>query len=285
MSRRRSLRHLTAIAAGSGLITLAVAFTGITPVWLAVGPLLLVILDTLAYSPAVHSRAGALAARLPRLSLPLRHMEPDAAFSMDRHSRLKWLLVVLTPVVIGVAVQLLPTYGWLAVVAGLGPLAVLFVARALGHRLAALPAFLTALRGYLADAHVYRDADVRPPFPAPASWLDAELRAASRGLSIVVVSFAGPAPGGRLADVVAALAQSRGTHIHYLSDDEFLLVGEPDAVHAALSKLGQARLAAVQPGAEPPGRRLAIGEALYPRDGERAAELIAKARQTMQPVQ
>jgi hypothetical protein len=54
--KRRSLRHLGALASLSGLITLIVAVTAIDPAWFAVGPLLLALVDFLAFSPLLRHR-------------------------------------------------------------------------------------------------------------------------------------------------------------------------------------------------------------------------------------
>jgi hypothetical protein len=56
MTSRRSLRHLGLLAVVCGAITLYVALSNADSVWLAVGPLLVGVIDSLAFSPLVSSR-------------------------------------------------------------------------------------------------------------------------------------------------------------------------------------------------------------------------------------
>ncbi len=272
---RRSLRHLAAIAAGGGLITLAVAITGINPAWLAVGPLLLVLIDTLAFSPVIRSR---VAAAVARLSVP-RYAFRDSGFGHgprgfdSRRDPLGSLLTTLAVALgLAAAVRYLPFYGWaalLGVVVVAGVLA-LVIPRFIGRFAFSFGILPEPIATY----------QFRLSFPGdPVLWLQEQLDAAGDGpLSIVVVTFAGPAPAGPLVAVVAVIAQAGTLHIHYLSDDEFLLVGAPHDVSAALSLFG---VGAAAPAGRTERRPTPIltGEAVYPQDGISPDELLAKARQ------
>ncbi len=267
MSRRRSLRHLTAIAAGSGLITLAVAITGVTPVWLAVGPLLLVTFDSIAYSPAVQSRAAALAAHLPRISLPLPAPEPDVAYSTMRHSRFPWLLALLVPLAVAAAAYLVSAAP-LAVLLALG--GVLVAAVVAGLSLAAARAYRApamSVGGVIVSLGASFGSSSNPAVP----WLQEQLDAADSHLALAVLALPGPRSAATYVEALVRIARTTGVQVGKLSGIEFLLVASPDTVHAALSLLGEASPA--------PSAQVRVGEATYPQDGTSPTELLAKARQ------
>jgi hypothetical protein len=276
---RRSLRHLAAIAVGGGFITLAVAITGIDPAWLAVGPLLLVLVDTLAFSPVIRSR---VAAAIARLSNPRYAFGPPGfggrGFGSTGAPRGSLLATLAVALGLAAAVYYLPFsvpfYGWAAL---LGVIVVAGVLALVVPRFTGRYAFSF---GVLPDPIAM--SQFRLSFPGdPVLWLQEQLDAVGDGpLSIVVVAFAGPAPAGPLVAMVTVIAQAGAPHIHYLSDDEFLLVGAPHDVSAALSIFGLGRLSVRPAGASVP--TILTGEAVYPQDGTSPDELLAKARQKAQ---
>lgn len=97
-ARVSTLRHV-ALAVGGGLITLAVLLTGITPVWLAVGPALLVSLDAIASSPAIRRQFRRVA---NSLDLPRR-----LGVFARRRSLIVEVVASLVAVAFGVALQVL----------------------------------------------------------------------------------------------------------------------------------------------------------------------------------
>lgn len=279
MSRRRSPSHLALVALGSGLITLAVAITRITPVWLAIGPLLLVILDTIVYSPTIRGRVRRLArAVTPEVSPPRltpRLPEPEmarASFAYRRSPFLPLLSGLVAALGIAAAVQFLPAHLWLILVGVIGLLGLLWV---FSRRFVGNYELETSL--YAPSIRFRSGLGLGPP-QTVAAWLAGHIsHTGDEPLSVVVVSFEGPVPVGELAGRVASIARAGG-HIHSLSVDEFLIVGDRHDVKEALSLFGLGWLN-IRPTGEPPSTGLLVGEAEYPRDGSTPDELIAKARQ------
>lgn len=277
MTRRRSLRHLAYVAAASGLVTLAVAVIGISPVWLAVGPLLFVLADTLAFSPTVRRRLRAVALSASRRrSAPADRAAAAAEgvfYLRGSPSRrfVPWALGLLALAAsVAASIVYLPPSVWVSLLA---TLVVLFVIslrieryefRAPPFRVGSAPQVGLTPSLLLAS---------------PTRWLQLQLDAAGAGpLTVVVVTFDGPVPAGLLADALATVAHE-GARFHHLTANEFLLVGSSAAIHSALSLFGLGRFRLTVAG-EPLGSvAFDTGEALYPRDGTTAEQLIAKARQ------
>lgn len=114
---------------------------------------------------------------------------------------------------------------------------------------------------------------------SPTRWLQGQLEAAGEGpLSVVVVTFDGPVPAGLLADALATAAL-HGARFHHLTANEFLLVGSSAAIHTAFSLFGLGRFRLTVAGEPLASAIFESGEAVYPRDGQTAEALIAKARQ------
>jgi hypothetical protein len=269
MTRRRSLRHLAYVAAASGLVTLAVAVTGISPVWLAVGPLLLVLVDTLAFSPTVRRRLRAVAPAPRRRLLSLAHTSYiDLHMWKSLPPIVLWVLGLLALVTgVTTSVVYLPPFVWASVLAVAVAVLVVFFGlrpRLEGRFEVRVPSFRVT--------HIGQEI-------SPTRWLQSQLDAAGEGpLTVVVVAFDGPVPAGLLADALAEVAR-HGARFHHLSANEFLLVGSSASIHSALSLLGLGRFRLKLAG-EPLGSvAFDVGEALYPHDGSTAEQLIAKARQ------
>jgi hypothetical protein len=268
---RRSLSHLFAVAGVSGLVTLAVALTDADDVWLAVGPLLLVILDTLAFSPVVQSHARKAARRISGLGPPKPRgfvatvsPRPSYAPASYSYSGLRWAWPLAVLVAVGLVVNFHAPI-WAFVTANtltLGLAAVVIVALT-----------LTALGvGALSDARRSLAADLEPGRGPVGPWLQHQLKAAGESpLSIVVLKAAdisAPALTAACADVI----RDDVAQLHYLSATEILLVAKPENVRAAVAHFRRGP-SPLQP-AEPPR----MGEVTYPDDGRNPAALIRQAR-------
>jgi hypothetical protein len=271
MTLRLSTRHCAALAVGGGFITLAVVLLRISPVWLAVGPALLAALDAVVSSPVLGLPTAAAVGRLLGRPRVVRRLWPLRVYDY-LPSRAAFVLVSVA--VASVAVQFLPF--WLGVLVIVG---VVLVASALVGRLkpSRIPERLyVPPTGESAREAAHRlSPSIRVGGRLPAvPWLERQLAAAGDApLAVAVYAYDDRMPAGLLADAVAFLASVRGVAVHYLSDDEFLLVGAPSAVHFA-----QGHRIEVLIRGEPRPPQPSIGEVVYPADGTDAAALIARAR-------
>jgi hypothetical protein len=292
MSRRRSLRHLIAIAAGGGLITLAVAITGITPVWLAVGPLLLVALDTIAYSTIVRSRLSPLGAALLRpasqvpgwggspyrstlrAELRMARDELDLPF----YRRFFWEVDVLRYYLPAVALPSL-----LSIVVGLGvTLVVAGTSGVASHPGAPVGIVLTSLGGiFLSTIALAYFALLRGPTihyaASPVRWLQDEMDAAEDAMPLLVFSFSAELDAASVGALVTlAIPRSRGRALVTL-DHKLLVTG-------SVSDL--ARLLDALPAHIPSARRaeVRVGRAEYPQDGTTPEALLSAATARLAPL-
>jgi hypothetical protein len=293
MSRRRASRHLALVAVGSGLVTLTVAVTGTTPVWLAAGPLLLVILDTLIYSPMVRSRLSQLGAALHRSALPARVWGDPAYRSRLREElrmarreldgslprRLLWELGVfryfLPPYV---AYRLLfPVLGaGLALVAtGLAG----FVSETAGPLGVALATVGGALLTIALGSSVW-DLVEGPSFhwaDSPVPWLRDEIDASGATMPLLMFSFSDQSDPGIVSALMAlAIPRSRGRAL--LTLDHNLLVTGSDS--------DLARILAALPAYIPAAHRarLLMSRADYPQDGTTPEALLSAAKGRLAPI-
>ncbi len=271
---RRSLSHLFAVAGLSGLITLAVAVTDADDVWLAVGPLLLVILDALAFSPVVQSHARKAARRIPGLAPP-KPRGFVADFS-PRHARyapasysyggLRWALSLAVLIAIGLVVHFQAPI-WEVVTANTLPLGLAaFLAVAFAVALA------TMEMGFHSGARYWRDTELAPARGPAGPWLQDQLTAADDSpLSIVVIKPAAvSAPS--ITTACANVIRAQVAQLHYLSETEILLVTKPENLRAALSPFSHGPLSLQ------PALSAHMGEVTYPDDGRDPDALIQKAR-------
>jgi hypothetical protein len=275
---RRSLFHLFAAAGLSGLITLAVAVTDADDVWLAVGPLLLVILDTLAFSPVIQSHARKAARRIPGLAPPKprgfvadlgpRHAPRHARYAPASYSYsgFRWALPLAVLIASGLVVNFhAPIWGFVtdnAVAVGLAAL----TAVALALVLALLE------RGGLSGVRHSFDIEFEPGRGPAGPWLQDQLTTAGDSpLSIVVIKPADPSSPS-LTTAFAKVAGTKVGQLHYLSATELLLVATPDKLRFALSFLG------LVPSPLQPAQPARMGEVTYPDDGRDPDALIRQAR-------
>ncbi len=192
MSHRRSLRHLVALVAAGGLITLAVVVTGITPVWLAAGPLLLVIIDTLVYSPSVRMRVrdvAELVSRRGRSSPATRHqLEPAyLALSLSERYGLRVLELLISVVGVAVAIAFLPLSVWLGLVALL--FAFVAVAQFASRRGAQYELEVSLFPPHIHVGPSSLGLGLSPP-GSPMEWLQLQLdETGTRPLSVAVVGI------------------------------------------------------------------------------------------------
>ncbi|HXQ00295.1 MAG TPA: hypothetical protein VN845_09565 [Solirubrobacteraceae bacterium] len=271
---RRSLSHLFAVAGVSGLITLAVAVTDADDVWLAVGPLLLVILDTLAFSPVVQSHARRAARWIPGMAPPkprgfvadFSSRQAGYAPASYSYSGLRWALPLAVVIVVGLVANFnAPIWGFVngnAVAVGLAA----FVGVAFALALATLE------MGVLSSVRDSHDTALEPGRGPAAPWLQHQLTAAGDSpLSIVVIKPADiSAPA--LPTACANVIRTKVGQVHYLSETEILLVATPDYLRSALSFFG------LGPSPLQPAQPARMGEVTYPDDGRDPDALIRQAR-------
>ena len=241
------------------------------------------ILDTLAYSPSVRKRVSILAGPVGRragsslLAWPKTEAVWVAYSLAERRSTLLRLLATLIlGVGVAAAVSFLPLYVWLGIVIGLLAIGAVRMFAFRWGTFSRMEVSLSLPHVHAGSGSLGLGLVLSGP---PEAWLQLQLREAGDGpLSIAVIGFDGPVPAGELAALVTAIANTRDTTIHYLTADEFLVVGSELAVHLALSAVKWSPFSMRLRG-EPPPVTLLRGEAVYPRDGSTPDELIAKARQ------
>ncbi|HEY3944430.1 MAG TPA: hypothetical protein VGL78_04315 [Solirubrobacteraceae bacterium] len=271
---RRPLSHLVAIAGLSGLITLAVALTDADDVWLAVGPLLLVILDTLGFSPVVQSRARKAARLLRGLAPPKQrgfvtdvsrrwHPAP-ASYSYRRGGLAVPLGIAALVLAIGFGLNIqAPIWAFVtgnAVTLGIAALVIVL-------------ALSTLQIGVTSGMRYYKDPT--PGWGPPGPWLQDQLTAAGDSPRSIVVLKPTDITAPSLTTACANVFSARLAQLHHLSETELLIVAKPEDLTAALSFFG------LGPMPLQPSERASAGEVTYPKDGRDPDALIREARLRM----
>ncbi len=285
---RRSLPHLTAIAGLSGLITLVVAVVpGVSPVWIAVGPLLLVVIDTFAFSPVFEVRVKGAVGWLARIAqagfgwlsdTPFVSQEYAArwdlgdAYMLRRRSMLRRAAGLL--VVVGLAVAFggsvwSPVWSFVKAHAIAGGAVLWFIAM-----LGVLYVMVKLRMAYMR----VRARSVSADATEVEQWLQRQLDAnRDTPRSVVLVASSEPVAPSAVAALGASSAVRSYGGVLMLSRYEILIVGTGDELDRLLPRIYR------EFGREGAPAVLA-GRSEYPASGRLPENLIGLARSRLAPV-